>query len=76
METRFMAICESYGIICEREDHKSGLDFFLPGLDVYVEVKQFHSPRISEQMSRKPNVIVIQGMGAMEAFATLLAWTI
>lgn len=49
-----------------------GLDFYLPDYDVFVEVKQFHSGRISEQMSRAENVIAIQGRGAAKAFARIL----
>lgn len=50
----------------------SGLDFRLTAVGVEIEVKQFHSPRISEQMSRSPNVIAIQGRGAVEYFADLI----
>lgn len=49
-----------------------GLDFRLDGIDVYVECKQFHTPRTSEQMSRVSDVIVIQGRRAAEMFAEML----
>lgn len=42
------------------------LDFHLPDHDVFIEVKQFHSDRIAEQMSRAPNVIAVQGRAAVE----------
>jgi hypothetical protein len=42
-----------------------GLDFYLPTLDLHIEVKQFHTNRIAEQMSRAPNVIVAQGAVAV-----------
>lgn len=29
---------------------------------VFIEVKQFHTPRVSEQMARAPNVIAFQGI--------------
>lgn len=48
------------------------LDFFLPGYNTYIECKQFHSPRIAEQMSRHPYVIAIQGQRAAKAFAHML----
>ncbi len=32
------------------DDRKTNLDFYLPLFDLYIEVKQFHSPRIAEQM--------------------------
>lgn len=47
------------------------LDFNLPNM-VYLECKQMHSDRISEQMSRAANVIVIQGVEAAKLFANLL----
>lgn len=46
-----------------------GLDFYLPDLNLHIEVKQFHSPRIAEQMSRAGNVIAIQGEAAARWFA-------
>lgn len=45
------------------------LDFHLPDLDVWIEVKQFHSDRIVRQMAQAPNVIVAQGRPAVEALA-------
>lgn len=48
------------------------LDFYLPEIGIYIEVKQFHSSRIAEQMSRAPNVIAIQGREAALAFAALI----
>lgn len=50
----------------------SGLDFYLPDLDIYIEVKQFHSDRIAKQMARRPNVIAIQGRGAVLTFCAML----
>lgn len=76
MEKQFAMICRLHDIRCERADQSkgsSGLDFFLPDYDVYVEVKRFHSPRIAEQMARRPNVVAIQGDGAMDAFAKILS---
>jgi hypothetical protein len=48
------------------------LDFHLTALDVAIEVKQFHTERIAEQMSRHPNVIAIQGIEAARAFAEMI----
>ena len=57
----------------EEEDERAlGLDFYLPIVGVHIEVKQFHSERISEQMSRAPNVIAIQGIEAARLFAKML----
>jgi hypothetical protein len=59
------------GIVFDRH-HKVGLDFYLPVYDVHVEIKQFHSDRISEQTSRAPNVIVLQGSNAVALFCTFI----
>lgn len=47
----------------------SGLDFYLPDFDLHIEVKQFHSDRIADQMARADNVIVAQGRKAVEWLA-------
>ena len=48
------------------------LDFWVPCLGCFIEVKQFHSERIAGQMARAENVIVAQGREAVEALATLI----
>lgn len=50
----------------------SNLDFRLTESGIEIEVKQFHTPRIAEQMSRAENVIAIQGKDAALFFANLL----
>lgn len=57
----------------ESEGHSPPLDFHLPDLGLFIEVKHFHSPRIARQMAQAENVIVIQGRGAAEAFARMIA---
>lgn len=52
-------------------DH--GLDFHLVDLNIAIEVKQFHTDRIADQMSRHPNVIAVQGREAVQFMAELLA---
>lgn len=52
------------------------LDFHIHELDINIECKQFHSDRISEQMSRTTNVIAIQGIRAAEVFAHFIKETI
>lgn len=50
-----------------------GLDFkLLTEPEIYIECKQFHSPRITEQMSRAKDVIAVQGIEAAHFFAGLL----
>ena len=49
------------------------LDFYLPELKTHIEVKGGHSERVSEQMSRSPNVIVLQGATAVRVFCELIS---
>ena len=53
-----------------------GLDFYLVKEDVFIEVKQFYSERIHEQISRSKNVIVIQGVKAAKLFAEFLMFSV
>ena len=56
----------------ESEGGTKNLDFYLPNLDVYIEVKGGHSDRISEQMSRDFNVIAVQGVKSVHLLCKLL----
>lgn len=60
--------------IHESEDDAAtkGLDFYLPGRDVFVECKAYHTERTGPQMARVDNIIVIQGKRAAMAFAMML----
>ena len=60
------------GVPFNRDDHDSGLDFHLPRTGIYIEVKAFHTPRIADQMSRRPNVIAVQGMQAVRALCEMI----
>ena len=55
----------------ERRDH-TGLDFRLAN-GVEIEVKRFHSPRISAQMASADNVIAVQGEQAVRWLAGVIA---
>lgn len=59
----------------EENKNLANLDFYLPRINVYIEVKQFHSKRISNQMERASNVIVAQGKEAIEALASMIKGT-
>lgn len=61
------------GFTKDGEGNTRGLDFHLTDFDIYIEVKQFHTDRVTEQMSRVSDVIVIQGRAAAEAFAKMLS---
>ena len=56
----------------ESENKEQRLDFYLPFFDVYIEVKQYHSERISDQMSSKDNVIALQGIKSVQFLTTVL----
>jgi hypothetical protein len=56
----------------EQGNHNNGIDFYLPKYGVYVEVKQYHSDRVSEQLKRHEEVIVIQGKASVNYFALLV----
>lgn len=50
------------------------LDFHLTDLDLYIEVKQFHTPRVSDQLAKVPErktAIVLQGPNSVHDFARL-----
>lgn len=57
----------------EKGNPNLALDFHLTDLGIHIEVKRFHTPRIADQMSRAPNVIVAQGEDAVRFLASLLA---
>ena len=71
MEAIIAAALDGAGIRYTCGAEPTRLDFQLPN-GVEIEVKQMHSPRIAEQMSRTDNVIAIQGRRAVEWFASLL----
>jgi hypothetical protein len=50
------------------------LDFYVVELDLYIEVKQFATPRIAAQLAKVPEhktAIVLQGPNAVTDFALL-----
>jgi hypothetical protein len=51
---------------------KYRLDFYLPKLDVFVEVKRFHSDRTGTQMSLHDNIILLQGEKSVKFFVDLI----
>lgn len=56
----------------ESQNKAQGLDFYIPEYDVYIEVKKFHTDRISKQMASQNNVIVLQGKLAVRLFCKLI----
>lgn len=62
--------------IHESQGNGSRLDFYLPRSKVYIEVKQFHSDRVLNQLKSKDNIILLQGRGAVLAFIEFLKLTV
>lgn len=48
------------------------LDFFLPGYEIYIEVKKYYSDRVLRQMEIHDNVIVVQGKKAVAFLKAIL----
>jgi hypothetical protein len=52
------------------------LDFYLPDFDLYIEVKQFHTDRITRQLAAVPDrktAIMLMGPSAISDFERLVA---
>lgn len=75
MEQMIANALDAAGFRYVREPHNEcqGLDFYLPDLDIHIEVKQFHAARIAKQMEQVPDVIAVQGIKAVAFLSTLLA---
>lgn len=54
------------------EHEKNGLDFYLTDEGIYIEVKQFHTDRVNEQLKRDKNIILVQGIRSAEWLAEIL----
>jgi hypothetical protein len=75
LEKQMADLLESNGIVFtrpERDKHDpTTLDFYLPELKTYIEVKMFHTPRIDMQLSHVPGyatAILLQGIDAVRQF--------
>lgn len=53
-------------------DNDKKLDFYLPTLDIYIECKQFHTPRTLLQLAKADNVIIVQGKKSAEWLVDIL----
>lgn len=58
--------------IHESKGKNQRLDFFLPDHNVYIEIKQYHTDRINEQLKLKENIILLQGKKSVRLFKELL----
>jgi transcriptional regulator with XRE-family HTH domain len=71
IETALIEAGEEYQREGEPGAHQT-LDFYLPRVNVFIEVKRFHSDRIAAQMKREANVIAAQGEPAVRFLAELI----
>lgn len=69
LEQEIAALLERAGIDFIHESQGAALDFYLPGYDVYIEVKQFYSDRAIRQLANYDNVILIQGRKSLGLLA-------
>lgn len=56
----------------ETQNKDQKLDFFLPDFGVFIEVKQFSTPRTADQIKDREDVIVVQGKHAARQFVQML----
>lgn len=56
----------------ESDDKSQELDFYVHSLGVFIEVKQFSTPRTDRQLAGRNDVILLQGRPACFAFAEVL----
>lgn len=50
------------------------LDFLVPSLNIFIEVKTMHSDRVYKQMDRVYECIMVQGKVACELLADLIRY--
>lgn len=79
LEKQFVAILDAaaIGYIRPDRDHDdpTTLDFYLPDLDLYIELKQYHSDRITRQLANLPensNALVLIGRNSVHAFRAFI----
>ena len=78
LEKQMTDLLESNGIAFTRPDRDqndpAGLDYYLTDFHLYIEVKQFHTPRIAAQLSKVPEkitAIVLVGPQSVTDFVHL-----
>jgi hypothetical protein len=73
VEQAFVDMCTRKGILCETPNNR--MDFYLPEVNLYVEVKAWPTPRLIPQLESVINhtpVMVLVSLRAVEAFEKLL----
>ncbi len=78
LEKQMTDVLESNGIAFTRPERDqsdpAGLDFYLTDFKLYIEIKQFHTPRIAAQLAKVPEkitAIVLVGPQCVSDFAHL-----
>ncbi len=74
LELRIAAALDKRSITFIHESEGMGfhLDFYLPDLDIYIEVKKFHTDRVISQLVTQENVVLIQGRKSVEFLEKIL----
>jgi hypothetical protein len=79
LELKFEAWLIGQGVKYNRPERlhsdPTQLDFYLPDFDLYVEIKRFHTPRLTNQLALVPstsNAMVLMGNKAIDAFINLI----
>lgn len=60
------------GIEFKHESEGASLDFYIPQFDCLIEVKRFHTDRISKQLRPYTEVILLMGKRSVEEFCNLI----
>lgn len=81
LEQEMAALLDEAGISYIRPDRVSSeptnLDFYIPALSLYIEVKAAHTPRIADQLALVPadrSALVLVGREAVKAFVLLAGY--
>lgn len=79
IELEFMAMCDRHGITCIRpQEWGSRLDFYLPGFDLYVEVKAYSCERLHGQLESANAgpcpVMVLVGLRSVKILEQLISF--
>lgn len=65
-------VSKHISFIHESQNKEQVLDFYLPGHGIYIEVKQYHTDRVTKQLAAQEEVILIQGKKALDFFINKL----
>jgi len=79
LEHQFLSLMTKYGVRCIEAPPQNGrqLDFYLPTLGIYVELKTWSCERLHHQLEAYAGrpIIVLVGFDSVRAFANVLEVT-